>query len=173
MLTTASIAVIGCAIWFFLDRLSANPAAPAVPSHWAPLCIGGLIVAVFLLILLHSVHEERVIRRTVADALRGREGLTHEEFGTRYFSTELAAPAAQLRRILAENLGCDLSGMIPSDDFEKWLYLFPGPDSAADSFFEEMAVAFRLSRDSPWPERFASFDALVKFVSQDSTLNKP
>jgi hypothetical protein len=62
--------------------------------------------------------------------------------------------------------------MIPSDDFEKWLYLFPGPDSAADTFFEDLAIEFQLGRDCPWPEHFESFDALVKFVWQYSRVGK-
>jgi hypothetical protein len=60
--------------------------------------------------------------------------------------------------------------MIPSDDCERWLYLFPGPDSAADSFFEEMAIEFQLIRDCPWPERFGSFDALVRFLAEHARL---
>jgi hypothetical protein len=84
------------------------------------------------------------------------------------YANDLARLAAQLRRMLADNLGCELSGMIPCDDFEKWLYLFPDPDSGADSFFEELAIELQLTRAFPWPERFGSFDALVKFVRQHS-----
>jgi hypothetical protein len=73
---------------------------------------------------------------------------------------------------LADNLGCELSGMIPTDDFETWLYLFPGPDSAADSFFEGLAIEYQLTRDCPWPERFGSFDALVKFVAEHAPASK-
>ena len=119
-----------------------------------------------LVVLLHSIHEEHVINRTVAESLRGRPPLTDEEFGRCHYANDVAPLAAKLRRLLADNLGCDLSGMIPSDDFEKCLYLFPGPDSAADSFFEELAIEFQLTRDCPWPERFGSFDALVNFVAQ-------
>jgi len=129
---------------------------------------GGLFVVMMLVILLHSIHEEHVISRTVVDALHGRDRLTDEEFGRRYYANDLAPLAAQVRRMLADNLGCDLSGMIPSDDFEKWLNLSSGPDSAADSFFEELAIEFQLSRDCPWPERFGSFDVLVSFVKQYS-----
>ena len=132
------------------------------------LCIGGLIVAVFVVITLHSIHEEHVISRTVAKTLHGRNPLTDEEFGKRYYANELAPQAAQVRRMLADNLGCDLSGMVPSDDFEKWLCLSSGPDSAADSFFEELVIEFQLTRACPWPERFGSFDALVNFVKQNS-----
>jgi hypothetical protein len=119
-----------------------------------------------LVILLHSIHEEQVINRTVVESLRGRPPRTDEEFGRRHYANDLAPLAAKLRRLLADNLGCDVSGMIPSDDFEKWLYLFPGPDSAADCFFGELAIEYQLTRNCPWPERFGSFDALVKFVAQ-------
>jgi hypothetical protein len=133
---------------------------------WTALCVGGLIVGVFLVIARHCIHEERALKRTVADALHGRESLTDEEFGRRYYANDLAPLVARLRRLLADHLGSDLSGMIPSDDFEKWLYLFPGPDSAADSFFEELAIECQLTRNCPWPERFGSFDALVSFVAE-------
>jgi hypothetical protein len=164
--TIAAIALTGAGVWLFAQHLSANSSMPAVQIRWTPLLIGGLIVAVFVVILLHSIHEEHVTSRTVADALRGREPLTDEEFGLRYYPTDLAPLAAQLRRILADNLGCDLSAMIPPDDFEKWLDLFPGLDSAADSFFEEIAIEFQLTRDCPWPKRFGTFDALVRFLAQ-------
>jgi hypothetical protein len=62
--------------------------------------------------------------------------------------------------------------MIPPDDFEKWLCLSSGPDSAADSFFEELAIEFQLTRDCPWPERFGTFDALVRFLVEHAHLRK-
>ena len=67
---------------------------------------------------------------------------------------------------------CDLAGMTPADNFEQWLNLFPGPDSAADAFFEAVAIEFQLRRDCPWPERFGSFDALVSFVTQHAPAAK-
>ena len=60
--------------------------------------------------------------------------------------------------------------MIPTDDFEDWLRLSSGPDSAADSFFEELATEYQLRRDCPWPERFGSFDALVRFVADHAVV---
>ena len=136
------------------------------PNRWHVWAFGGLFVVVMLVILLHAIHEEHVISHTVVDALHGRDCLTDEEFGEHYYANDPAPLAAQVRRMLADNLGCDLSGMIPADDFEKWLYLSSGPDSAADSFFEELAIKFQLSRDCPWPERFGTFDALVRFVAE-------
>lgn len=168
--TIAAIALILAGAWLFAQRISANTSAPGGQFRWTPLCISGLIVGLLVVILLHFIREEHVLRRTVADALHGRERLTDEEFGKRHYPTDLAPLAAQLRCILAENLGCDLSGMIPSDDCERWLYLFPGPDSAADSFFEEMAIEFQLTRDCPRPERFGSFDALVRFLAEHARL---
>ena len=61
---------------------------------------------------------------------------------------------------------CDLAGMTPADHFEEWLNLFPGPDSAADSFFAAVAIEFQLPRNCPWPESFGSFDSLVRFVAE-------
>jgi len=149
----AAILVIAAAAWF-------------CPPRWLVWAFGGLFVVMMLVIMLHSIHEEHVISRTVVDSLHGRDRLTDEEFGRHYYANDLTPLAAQLRRMLADNLGCDLSGMIPSDDFEKWLCLSSGPDSSADSFFEELAIEFQLTRDCPWPERFGSFDALVKFVAE-------
>ena len=158
MVTIAAILVVGAGMWLIGRHLSAN-------GPWPALSFGGLIAVMTLVILVHSIHEEHVIKRNVADALQGRAPLTDAEFGSRYYANDLAPLAAQLRRMLADNLGCDLSGMIPSDDCEKWLYLSSGPDSAADSFFEELAIQFQLTRDCPWPERFGTFDALVRFVA--------
>lgn len=166
LVTIAAIAVIGAGVWLIRRYLSENPSAPAFPIGWHTLVYGGPFVVMILVILRHSMHKERVTRRTIADALRGRDPLTDEEFGRRYFANDLAPIASQLRHMLAENLGCNLPGMIPSDDFEKWLDLFPGLDSAADTFFEELAIEFQLTRDCPWPERFGSFEELVRFVGE-------
>jgi|ERR1019366_1595392 hypothetical protein len=171
-ITIAAIVVIGAGVWLIGRHLTAIPSNLADPIRWPAWFFGGLFVVVLLVILLHSIHEEHVISRTVADFLRGRPPMTDEEFGRRYYANDLAPLAAQLRRMLADNLGCDLSGIIPSDDFEKWLYLFPGPDSAADSFFEELAIEFQLTRDCPWPQRFGSFDALVRFVAEHAYEHK-
>lgn len=44
----------------------------------------------------------KAFSRTVADALHGRDHLTDEAFGRRYYANHLARLAAQLRRILAD-----------------------------------------------------------------------
>jgi hypothetical protein len=155
----AAILVIAAAAW-------------SCPTRWLVWAFGGLFVVMMLVILFHSIHEEHVISRAVVDALHGRDRLTDEEFGKHYYANDLAPLAVQLRRMLADNLGCDISGMIPTDDFEKWLYLSSGPDSAADSFFEELAIEFQLTRDCPWPECFGTFDALVRFLAEHAHLRK-
>ncbi len=66
--------------------------------------------------------------------------------------------------MLAKNLECNLAGMNPEDQFEEWLNLSPTPDSAADAFFEAVAMEFQLKGGCPWPEHFGSFDSLVRFV---------
>jgi hypothetical protein len=155
----AAILVIAAAAWF-------------CPTRWLVWVLGGLFVVIMPVILFHSIHEEQVISRTVVDALHDRDPLTDEEFGRHYYANDLAPLAAQLRRMLADNLGCDLSGMIPPDDFEKWLNLSSSPDSAADSLFEELAIEFQLTRDCPWPERFGTFDALVRFLAKHAHRRK-
>jgi len=106
------------------------------------------------------------IRRVVGEALRDRPPLTDEAFDVRFFDPAIAPIAARLRRLLADNLECDLAGLMPADDFERWLGLSSGPDSAADMFFEELAIECRLTRDLPCPDRFGSFGALVQFVAR-------
>jgi hypothetical protein len=123
-------------------------------------------------VILHEIHESRRIHQVVAEALQGRTPLTDEEFGSRFYDPAIAPVASRLRRLLAEHLACDLAGMIPTDDFENWLALSSGPDSAADGFFEELAIEFQLHRDCPWPKRFDSFEALVKFVSENTHVSK-
>ena len=169
----ASIMVIGAGAWLLGPPHTAPPSTPAFPIAWPALLFGGLLVALLLVIAFHSMHEQRAISRAVADALRDRAPLTDEEFGKRFYNPNIAPVASRLRRLLAEDLNCDLSGMIPSDDFEEWLNLFPGPDSAADTFYEEMAIDFQLARDCPWPERFRSFDSLVRFVTEHARAPKP
>jgi len=161
-----SIVLIGVGVRLSWRYLFSNSSISAFPIGWPTVIGGALFVVMLLAILLHSMHEERVTGRTVADALHGRDPLTDEELGRRFYEPDLAPIASRLRRLLAEHLDCDLSGMIASDDFEKWLSLFSGPDSAADSFFEELAIEFQLTRECPWPERFESFDALVRFVAE-------
>jgi len=168
----AAALVIGAGVWLIGRHLSASSSTLADPIPWPVWFFGALIVAMFLVILLHCIHEGRVTRRTVADALRGRDPLTDDEFGSCFYESGIAQVAVRLRRLLAENLECDLSGLIPSDDFARWLELFPGIDSAGDSFFEELAIEFQLTRDCPWPERFGSFDALVRFVVEHALAPK-
>jgi hypothetical protein len=115
---------------------------------------------------VQGVFEARRIRRVVGEALRDRAPLTDEAFGFRFFDPAIAPTAARLRRLLADNLECDLAGLMPADDFERWLGLSSGPDSAGDMFFEELAIEYRLTHDLPWPARFGSFDALVQFVAR-------
>jgi hypothetical protein len=128
----------------------------------------GAAVIVVVMVILHGIHETRATRRVVADALEGRVRMTDEEFGSRFYEPAIAPVAARLRHLLADNLECDLAGLTPPDCFEDWLELFPGPDSAADSFFETVAIEFHLTRDCPWPGRFGSFDSLVRFVAEQA-----
>ncbi len=152
-----AVAIMGVAAWLLVR----TPGVWGWPALWG---FGGLGIVVGL-IVLQQILESRRIRRVVGEALRGRPPLTDEAFGVRFFDPAIAPIAARLRRLLAENLECDLAGLVPSDDFEQWLALSSGPDSAADGFFEEMAIEFELARDCPWPDRFGSFDALVRFVA--------
>jgi hypothetical protein len=161
--------IFGAAVWPLVRHFFAASLTPADSIRWLPFGAIGVIV---LVVVLHSFHEERLTRRVVASALQGRAPATDEEFARRFYAPALAPIAARLRCMLADCLGCDLSAMIPSDDFEKWLNLSPGPDSAADVFFEELAVEFQLTRDCPWPERFGSFDALLKFVAEHAQVPK-
>ena len=168
LITIAAIVVIGAGVWLLGLHHSSHPSTPADLMRW--LAYGGCaaVVIVVLVIVLQGIHEIRTTRRVVAESLQGRPPVTDEEFGRQFYTPDTALVAVRLRRLLAENLDCDLSGLIPSDDFARWLELFPGIDSAADCFFEEMAIEFQLSRKAPWPDRFESFDALVKFVVQHS-----
>ncbi len=156
--------VIGVAVW----RLIRTPGLSGWPALWG---FGGLGIVVAV-VIVHGIYESRKIRRVVVEALRGRPPLTDKELGSRFYDPAIAPVASRLRRLLAENLECDLAGMIPTDDFESWLALSSGPDSAADSFFEELAIEFQLRRDCPWPNRFDSFEALVEFVTENTHVSK-
>src|SRR5512135_3158948 len=85
----AAIVVIAATAWFC-------PTRGLVWVFW------GFFVIVLLVILLHSIHEEHVISRTVIDSLHRRDRLTDEEFGRHYYADDLAPLASQLRRMLAD-----------------------------------------------------------------------
>ena len=159
-----AVVVIGVAVW----RLIRTPGLSGWPAFWGFGALG-IVVAV---VILHDIYESRRIRRVVAEALRGRPPLADEEFGSRFHDPAVAPVASRLRRLLAEHLACDLAGMIPTDDFENWLALSSGPDSAADGFFEELAIEVQLRRDCPWPKRFGSFETLVGFVRDNAEAAK-
>jgi hypothetical protein len=159
-------------LWLLARWLDAPSHTPADRMRWVALAGLAATGIVVVRVLAQGIHENRAIRLVVAEDLRGRPPMTNEAFGRRFYEPSIAPVATQLRRLLAEDLESDLAGMIPTDDFEKWLYLFPGPDSAADTFFGELAVEFQLRRDCPWPERFGSFDALVKFVTENALADK-
>ncbi len=158
-----AVAILGVAVWL----LARTPDVWSWPALWGFGALG-IVVA---LVILHGHYETRRIRRMVAEALRGRPPLTGEEFGDRFFEPTIAPLASRLRQLLTENLECDLAGMLPTDDFESWLALSSGPDSAADCFFEELAIEFKVPVSAPWPERFGSFEALVQWVSSHRALN--
>jgi len=164
IIIAAIVVFVGlCLLGLFLHFLSYPPADT---MRWLAFCGIGAAVLVVLAVILQGIHETRVTRRVVAQALAGRSPMTDEEFGSRFYEPAIAPVAAQLRRLLADNLECDLAGMTPADHFEEWLNLFPGPDSAADSFFAAVAIEFQLPRNCPWPESFGSFDSLVRFVAE-------
>jgi RNA polymerase sigma factor (TIGR02999 family) len=94
---------------------------PADTMRWLTYCGIGAAVIVVLVVILQDVHETRATRRVVAEALEGRARMTGEEFGSRFYEPAIAPVATQLRRLLAENLDCDLAGMTPADNFEEWL----------------------------------------------------
>jgi hypothetical protein len=158
-----AVAIIGVAAWWLVR----TPDVWGWPARWGFGALG-IVVA---LVILHGVLESRRIRRIVSEALRDRLPLTDVEFGVCYFAPAIAPLATRLRQLLAENLECDLAGMIPTDDFESWLALSSGPDSAADCFFEALAIECQLPVGAPWPERFGSFKALVQWVSSQGVLN--
>lgn len=170
ILIAAIVVFAGLCVLGLLLQLLSYP--PADTMRWLSFCGIGAVVAVVLVVILHGVHETRVTRRIVAQALEGRSPMTDEEFGSRFYEPAIAPIAARLRRLLAENLECNLAGMTPEDQFEEWLKLFPGPDSAADAFFEAVAMEFQLKRSCPWPEHFGSFDSLVRFVAKHAYATK-
>ncbi|MCW5555915.1 MAG: hypothetical protein KIS67_27625 [Verrucomicrobiae bacterium] len=159
----SAVAIIGLAVWL----VARTPGVWGWPALWG---FGGL-GTVAALVILHGILESRRIRRVVGEALRGRPPLTDEEFGDRFFDPAIAPLATRLRQLLVEHLECDLAGLLPTDDFESWLALSSGPDSAADCFFEELAIEFKLPVSAPWPERFGSFKSLVQWVSSHRSSN--
>ena len=170
IIIAAIVVFAGLCLLSLLLQLLSYP--PADTTRWLAYCGIGAAVIVVMVVILHGIHETRATRRVVAEALEGRSPMTDEEFGSRFYQPAIAPVAARLRHLLADNLECDLAGMIPPDCFEEWLELFPGPDSAADSFFEAVAIEFHLTRDCPWPERFGSFDSLVRFVAEHADAAK-
>ncbi len=76
------------------------------------------VVGIGMLVVcgIAAVREERARRKRLDRLFEGREALSAEEFGKRYFSGAEAAIAARLRDILAEQLGIDCSRVTPDDD---------------------------------------------------------
>jgi len=169
LITLAVTVGVGVGVWWLGRCFSMAPATPA--DLMGGLAIGGMGAAGIwvVLVIWQGIHESRVIRQVVANALRGRAPLSDEEFGSRFYGPLLAPVASRVRRLLAEHLGCDLAGLIPTADFEQWLPLSSGPDSAADTFLEEVAIEFRLTR---WPDGLGSFDALVRFVAEQAPASR-
>ena len=99
-----SMVLIGVGVRLSWCYLFSNSSTSAFPIGWHTLIGGALFGVMLLAILLHSMHEERVTGRTVADALHGRNLLTDEEFARRFYESDLAPIASRLRRLLAEHL---------------------------------------------------------------------
>ncbi len=173
LVTLTAIAVVGTGVWLLGRHFGPPDPTPNEVMRWLAFGTCGAVGLFVLVTVLQGRHETRTLRRVVAEDLRDRPPLTDEEFGKQFFEPSKAALAARLRRLLADGLDCDLAGMLPADDFEKWLYLFPGPDSAADIFFEELAIEHQIKRGLPWPARFGSFEALVRFVAEHAAAEHP
>ena len=173
LVTFTAVAVVGTGAWLLARHFGPRDPTPDNIMRWLAYGTCGAVGLFVLITVLQGRHETRALRRVVAEDLRDCLPITDEEFGNQFFEPSRAALAARLCRLLADGLDCDLAGMMPADDFEKWLYLFPGPDSAADIFFEELAIEHQLKRGLPWPARFGSFNALIKFVAEHRAAEYP
>jgi len=89
------------------------------------------VIALFVSFLWLNKRRER---RKIEAAFAGREPLTDEQFFERYFRTKGVRidVASEVRRILAEQIGQDLSRLQSSDDFTKNLKFLFEIDSLVD-----------------------------------------
>jgi acyl carrier protein len=70
-----------------------------------------LIASSAVVVLAVGFWEKHRVRQHLA----GREPLTHDEFGRRFFPPERSAMAARVRRILSDHVPVDLSRLHPDD----------------------------------------------------------
>lgn len=92
------------------------------------------VVGVIVLLAVFVWFDERRARKRVEAAFAGREALTDEQFFEKYFRAKGVRNdvASEVRRILAEQLGQDLSRLQSGDDFTKNLKFLFEFDSLAD-----------------------------------------
>ena len=64
-----TIVLVGAGMRLSWPYFFSNPSTSAFPIGWHTVIGGALFVVMLLAILLHSMHEERVTGRTVADAV--------------------------------------------------------------------------------------------------------
>jgi acyl carrier protein len=92
--------------------------------------VAGVVALLAAFVWLDKKRE----RRRVESAFAGRETLSDQQFFERYFRAKgvRSEVASQVRRILAEQLGQDLSRLQSSDDFTKNLKFLFEFDSLVD-----------------------------------------
>jgi len=104
-------------------------------------------------------------RRLAKEHLAGREPLSDQEFGEKFFSADRASIASRTRAILASHLPLDLSRMRPDDRLVADLRMEELDSFATVEFLLEVEEEFGIRVPDEEAERMRTLGDLVEYVA--------
>jgi acyl carrier protein len=114
----------------------------------------------------YAVQDSDAAKRRLAEEhLAGREPLSDQEFGEKFFSADRASIASRTRAILASHLPLDLSRMRPDDRLVADLRMEELDSFATVEFLLEVEEEFGIRVPDEEAERMRTLGDLVEYVA--------
>ena len=117
---------------------------------------------------MHAARRVRAAEEHATEVMKGRVGMTHDEFGKRYFSESEAAIASKIREILEKNIGLDIDicPALPDDDLADDLGLgqFDGMDG--NFMILDIENEFEIKLDRLSCSKIKTLRDVVRFVNE-------
>jgi len=110
-----------------------------------------------------NLQKKRVLRK-----MEGRESLTHDQFGQKFFPTEKARIASRIRELLSRHVPIDLSRVHPDDHLLNDLHLQVLNSMALFQFRMDLEEEFCIFFEEEEEYSCHSFRDIVEYVILNS-----
>ncbi len=129
---------------------------------WKSALTATLVLVAIAIVVLTDYWNKRRARRHLA----GREGVSEQAFGQRFYPTDVAPIAGKIREILARHIPVDISRLHPSDRPVEDLRMDALDSLATVQFVVDLEEEFDLKIGDHEAERLTTFDDVVQFVAE-------